>query len=67
MILATDSETNRLKYSIEDYGVVFSVKTNGTGLPPLEMRVFKVDTNAFVSCRARLYQNMKVSDAAKNP
>ena len=66
VILATDSETNRLKYSIEDYGVVFSVKTNGTGLPPLEMRVFKVDTNAFLAA-VRDYTNMKVSDAAKTP
>lgn len=36
-----------IKYSVEDYGVVFSVKSPGPEQPQLEMRVFKVDPNTF--------------------
>jgi beta-lactamase regulating signal transducer with metallopeptidase domain len=36
-----------IKYSVEDYGVVFSAKPPGPEPPILEMRVFRVDTNQF--------------------
>ena len=38
----------RIKYSVEDYGIVFSGKPNtGPEPPTLEMRVFKIDPNTF--------------------
>ncbi len=36
-----------IKYSVEDYGVVFSAKPSGPEPPILETRVFKVDPNTF--------------------
>ncbi len=38
-----------IKYSVEDYGVIFSGKPSGEGAEPpvLEMRIFKVDPNTF--------------------
>jgi hypothetical protein len=36
-----------IKYSVEDFGVVFSTKPSGPEPPILEMRVFKVDPNTF--------------------
>jgi len=36
-----------IKYSVEDYGVVFSAKLCGPEPPVLEMRVFRVDPNTF--------------------
>ena len=41
-----------IKFSVEDYGVVFSVKPSGRN-PILETRVFKVDPNTFYHCFAR--------------
>ena len=48
IMLATDSNGNRIKYSVEDYGVIFSGRPN-TGPEPatLEMRVFRIDPNTF--------------------
>jgi Tfp pilus assembly protein PilF len=36
-----------IKYSVEDYAVVFSVKPSGPEPPILESRIFKVDPNTF--------------------
>jgi hypothetical protein len=36
-----------IKYSVEDWGVVFSTKPTGPEPPQLEMRIFKVDPNTF--------------------
>jgi tetratricopeptide (TPR) repeat protein len=48
ILLATDSQGNRIKYSVEDYGVIFSGKPNtGPEPPTLEMRVFRIDPNTF--------------------
>jgi len=38
-----------IKYSVEDFAVVFSVKPPGPEPPILEMRVFKIDTNKFTA------------------
>ncbi|HXF11450.1 MAG TPA: hypothetical protein VN625_11745, partial [Desulfuromonadaceae bacterium] len=37
----------RIRYSVEEWGVVFAVKPAGPEPPQLEMRVFKVDPNTF--------------------
>ncbi|MGA2853602.1 MAG: M56 family metallopeptidase [Verrucomicrobiota bacterium] len=50
-----------IKYSIEDYAVVISPKLPGPEPPKLEMRVFKVDTNAFASS-LRGVQGLQTND-----
>jgi tetratricopeptide (TPR) repeat protein len=44
MVMVAD---HPIKYSVEDWGIVFSGKPNGPEPPTLEMRVFKVDPNTF--------------------
>ena len=63
--LVTDSQGDRVKYSVEDYGVVFSVKTNRVGLPPLEMRVFRVDPN-IIFATVRNITDIKTNDEVKS-
>jgi tetratricopeptide (TPR) repeat protein len=44
IILVADK---RIRYSVQDWGVIFAVKPAGPEPPQLEMRVFKVDPNTF--------------------
>ena len=50
-----------IKYSIEDYAVVISPKPPEVEPPIFEMRVFKVDTNAFAS-GLRGVRNLQTND-----
>ena len=57
-----------IKYSVEDYGVVFSVKPPGPEPPILEMRVFKINTNVFYTALRKLpgLQTNNVPEMAKS-
>ncbi len=50
-----------IKYSIEDYAVVFSLKRNEP--PPLYTRIIKVDPNTFKSALQSVTGNRKTNDA----
>ncbi len=43
-----------IRYTVEDYAVVISPKPTGLEPPMLEMRVFRVDTNTFVTALRKI-------------
>ncbi|HUA66486.1 MAG TPA: M56 family metallopeptidase [Alphaproteobacteria bacterium] len=53
-----------IKYSVEDYGIVFSVK--GTNSPPYEMRTFKVDPATLATLSLKFENNGIASADRRN-